>query len=348
MFKEIIRFYYFFLFINFQILEGDIEACKQNSDLGNLKCFNNIIKFEGGKYRAGRFVTTKNGELIIEYSEDSTPGGGRLFYRLTKEGRGYYEDDNPIRKFKIDKVVSIKDEHGENFNCSGRYEARNALMILDGDETEKEYLFSTSSWFSFTELHDLDSGNYSFWFTTDFFNLNDKYIFSYNYEILRQPNTHNYFIIYTQYDSIKNDKSFSESYYIRKFKLDSFNQTYPYNEIKVTYNTNNENDRIVSAFIMENKELLVVLFLSGNDLILKTYSYDLESSSSDETTIGGSWDYPPGNGIFFKALSLDNDYVAIISNPNYISSNDKQMTLSLYKYENSFESKFEKKMILSL
>ena len=129
----------FFLFINFQILKGDIEACKQNSDLGNLECFNNLIKFEGGKYRAGRFVTTKNGELIIEYSQDSTPGGGRLFYRLTKEGRGYYEDDNPIRKFKIDKVVSIKDEHGENFDCSGRYEARNAFMILDGDETEKEY-----------------------------------------------------------------------------------------------------------------------------------------------------------------------------------------------------------------
>ena len=84
--------------------------------------------------------------------------------------------------------------------------------------------------------------------------------------------------------------------------------------------------------------------MSGNDLILKTYSYDLESSSSDETTIGGSWDYPPGNGIFFKALCLDNDYVAIISNPNYLSSNDKQMTLSLCKYENSFECKFKKNM----
>ena len=33
-------------------------------------------------------------------------------------------------------------------NCSGRYEARNIMVNIEGDE--KEYLFSTSSWYSLT------------------------------------------------------------------------------------------------------------------------------------------------------------------------------------------------------
>ena len=180
-----------YFLINFKILKCDYESCKSNRDFGNINCFNNIIKFEGNKYRAGRFETTKDGGLIIEYSEDAEPGGGRLFYRLTKDGRGYYDDDNPIRIFNITNVIETKDEEGtKTLYISSRYEARNALIVIDGDTTEKEYLFSTSCWYTLTELHDLDSGNYSTWFTPVFFNMNSKYIFSYNYDILREPNSY--------------------------------------------------------------------------------------------------------------------------------------------------------------
>ena len=150
----------FCFLLNFQVSKCDDDSCKTHNDLGDSVCFNNIIKFERNKYRAGRFETTKDKGLIIEYSEDSTPGIGRLFYRLTKDGRGYYENDNPIREFNVSKVVSIKDEHDNDQKISSRYEARNALIILDGDTTEKEYLFSTSSWYSFTELHDLETGDF--------------------------------------------------------------------------------------------------------------------------------------------------------------------------------------------
>ena len=167
----------FCFLVNFKIYKCDYASCKSNSNLNNNNCFTNIIKIEGNQYRAGRFETTKDGGLIIEYSEDSLPGKGRLFYRLTKDGRGYYDDDNPIREINMTEVKNTKDEGGtNNVQVSGRYEARNKLVVIDGDTTGKEYLFSTSSWYSFTELHDLDSGNFSSWFTPEFFGMNGKYI----------------------------------------------------------------------------------------------------------------------------------------------------------------------------
>ena len=153
--KNVIYFKWIFLFyflLNFLIVKCEDFVCKNNNNFGNLKCFNNIIKLPLD-YRAGRFVTTENGELIIEYSEDKTPGGGRLFYRLNPDGRGYYPGDNPIKQIEINETFATKNEAEVDITCSGRYEARNMLINLVGDSTKKEYLFSTSSWYSFTELY---------------------------------------------------------------------------------------------------------------------------------------------------------------------------------------------------
>ena len=255
--KVNILFFIFNLFINFGIFKCDYQDCKTNQDLSNTDCFNNIIKFENNNYRAGRFEKTKDGGLIIEYSENTQPGKGRLFYRLTKDGRGYYENDNPIREFNITTVKDTKNEKNDDIHISSRYEARNALIVLDGDTSGKEYLFSTSCWYSYTELHDLETGNFFAWFTPDFFGITGKYIFSYNYEILRQPGTNNYFIIYCEYDRQEGNDAYSESYFIRKFKLTSFGETNPYSQINKVSEENNENDRIISAFIMETKQIYI-------------------------------------------------------------------------------------------
>ena len=76
---------FFILLLNNIFVQCDFNDCISNRTLGNQDCFNNIIKIEGFKYRAGRFVTTKKGELIIEYSQDYQSGGHRLFYHLTQE-----------------------------------------------------------------------------------------------------------------------------------------------------------------------------------------------------------------------------------------------------------------------
>ena len=103
MYKKTIYFQWIFLFyflLNFLIVKCEDYVCKTKNDFSKTECFNNIIKLPND-YRAGHFVTTKNGELILEYSEDTTPGGGRLFYRLKPDGRGYYPGDNPIKQIEF-------------------------------------------------------------------------------------------------------------------------------------------------------------------------------------------------------------------------------------------------------
>ena len=294
---------FFILLLNNIFVQCDFNDCISNRTLGNQDCFNNIIKIEGFKYREGRFVTTKKGELIIEYSQDYQSGGHRLFYHLTQDGRGYYENNNPIKEINIQNTEIFE-------NIIGRFEARNILIELDGDTTGKEYLLSTSSWLSLTEIYDLESDNYYTYFTPSFFNMNDKYIFSYNYELLREPETSNYFIIYTQYERPEAGDDYSESYYIRKFVINSLNNNnIPYFEKRVINNPDNENDRIVSASILENKNFLVVLYLKpeNNDnsgLYLQGYDYNLYTVSNTDIRIGTILNnYPGGKGLFFKVLS---------------------------------------------
>ena len=52
-------------------------------------CFNDIIKFDNHKYKAGQISTNNKNDLIIEYSEES-PGDFRLFYSLKENGRGFF------------------------------------------------------------------------------------------------------------------------------------------------------------------------------------------------------------------------------------------------------------------
>ena len=52
-----------------KIFCGDRYSCKEIYDISNTDCFNDRIIF-GNQYRAGHFVVTKEGTLIIEYSND--------------------------------------------------------------------------------------------------------------------------------------------------------------------------------------------------------------------------------------------------------------------------------------
>ena len=190
----------FYIIMNIKFSKCVDYICKTNNNLFNAKCFNNIYEFNQNYYRSGHFVTTKNGGLIIEYSENGTPGAHRLFYRLKPDGRGYYPGDTPIKEIFINNTIYGKDEDNKYQYFSGRYEARNIIVNLEDDTSGKEYLFSTSSWYSLTEVYDLETHKYWTWFTSDFFNMtSDKYIYSYLFDVLKQPNSANYFLVYIQY-----------------------------------------------------------------------------------------------------------------------------------------------------
>ena len=94
---------------------------------------------------------------------------------------------------------------------------------------------------------------------------------------------------------------------------------------------------------MKEKSLLVILYLRyGADLILRTYNYNLEKQN--DLTVGKSEGYNSGEGPFFKALGLGEEYTAIIYYPKFSDSSNTQIVFRIYKYDNGFSSIFYKEM----
>ena len=150
-------FLFFLLLINFKSIYTEDIECKTNNNLNNNKCFNNIIKFDHQKFRAGHFSTTNNNDLIIEYSTDD-PDTLRMFYGLTKDGRYFFPNESHILEFNI-----IGAKYNDATTYYGRYESRNLFINLKDQtntENQNQYLFSVSSFQSVVELHDLHN-NYN-------------------------------------------------------------------------------------------------------------------------------------------------------------------------------------------
>ena len=90
---------HFFLILILMIIQIKLyhsKACIAQDNFNNADCFNDIIKINNKKYRAGKINTNNKNEVIIEYSDD-TPGDSRLFYSLKENGRGFYENEE-VRK----------------------------------------------------------------------------------------------------------------------------------------------------------------------------------------------------------------------------------------------------------
>ena len=154
--------------IHIQNISPVVEnSCYNLYDYTNTTCFNDKILFKN-KFRAGHFVTLKDGTLIIEYSSDGV-NYERFFYGLKKNGRYYFENESPFRHFKATNPSN---------DLHGRYESENKIVYLSGDSSkENEYIFSTSIWTTVTELHDIPGNKSTYWNTVSFWSIVE--IFSY-------------------------------------------------------------------------------------------------------------------------------------------------------------------------
>ena len=72
------------------------SQCSKDNKIYNKTCFNDVIIFNNKKYRAGHFVTYKNGDMIAEFYDDgdSSDGFSRIFYGLKKDGRYYFPNNS--------------------------------------------------------------------------------------------------------------------------------------------------------------------------------------------------------------------------------------------------------------
>ena len=241
-----------------------------------------------------------------------------------------------------------KDKYGNlvKGEIAGRYESRNILIQLEGDSSGKEYLFSTSSWYSYTELYDLESDNYWTWFTTDFFDIPDnKYIFSYKYNLLKQPNQNIYFLVYIQYKTTtfagtESKSSSSEYFAIKKFSLKSVNGKIQKDIKKTITNSDNFDNRVISSIILASKNVIIVYFVkTGSKLTAKSYDYDLNAKEEVEVS---SITVDPGQGTFFEGFHLDGSLTAILYYNNKDDPN--HLYIKLYEYDSTFTQKIYKEI----
>ena len=278
----------------------NFSQCEDDDDLNSKTCFNDIIKFDNKKYRAGQICVNKNNDLIIEYSDDY-PGNSRIFYYIKENGHGFFPNEETIKEISLidDKIIN-------------RYESINAFVSIESDiNKEKQYLLSISSDKSVTELHDLEIGTYQLWLTTDFLNIEEnRYILSIRFSLLEWKNTNIYLLVFVPKagsDSQGND--FSNSYTIKKF---SFKKEK--NEIKINHLMQIEdkcmyNVRIVSACMVDFYDVLIVSYISKNlELAVKFYNSTLTEINSYivDTIIN------PRNGIFYKLIVCKDDYISLI------------------------------------
>ena len=63
-----------------------------------------------------------------------------------------------------------------------------------------------------------------------------------------------------------------------------------------------------------------------------------------DVVVGKSEGYKDGEGPFFKALGLGEEYTAIIYYPKFSDSSNTQIVFRIYKYDNGFSSIFYKEM----
>ena len=270
-------------------------------------CFNEILFFNTKNYRAGHFAINKKGDMVVEYSDEHS----RLFYGLKNNGRYFFETENNLKE--------INDL--QNYNQTEaypRYESNNIFVYLENDiNKEKGYLFSASSYITATELHDLENDNYTV-MTTKYFMGYEIYGFVFPFLEARYNNSNIYFCI------------FNDNYYygmrftIRRFGFKSFDLDS--NDLgKIKTETYSHTVRIISAFIMEEDDILAVFYMNSSYWYnLNLYDFDLnllEEKISLNMRVVDPFVY----GIFFKGIYLKEKYVALI----YFLEHNNGMSLYL-------------------
>ena len=316
--------YFILLYLIFliQIKSFNSQCTKDSIIKDGSQCFNRIIRFVP-YYRGGQFTISKDGVLFIEYSSENK----RLFYSLKTNGRGYFPNDATYKEIEIQSNIYV-----DNNLINSRLESKNILIYLSNDSEQKNpYIFSVSAFKSVTELHRFDNeGNntHNTWLTTNFFNTeNHRIIFSYQFSLIEGDNNI-YYAVYIQYSGTTNGEDYSNSYTISKFQFHGLdNQQHLQRE---EYACNYDN-RIVSAFYFSKHNSLAVFFLKStvnqytmrlHDLNNLEKKYELEFYGIEDKAY-------PGEGIYFKALYLQYEYVAFIFFQE--KDNGKSLVLKFFK-----------------
>ena len=256
---------------------------------------NNVITIDNKHYRAGNFALNSNGDMIVEYSCNNS----RLFYGLKENGRYYFNgtenDETPTKEIEI--------INSENNDIYGRYESKNIFISLQDDiNSNKQYLFSTSSYKSVTELYNIDNLENNDYFIRTTSSILGHEIFSYSYSLLELPiETQKQYLLLITYTAGNP----------RGDKIDAIIFSFPQKDLNIEIQHRNKIDnnfnRIVSCYFMN--PLIVIFYLNRTPkFVVRIYNFKLEQNGEDsELDSLDTSGYRTGDGHFFKSIHLKNN-----------------------------------------
>ena len=262
--------------------------------LQNETYFDNILKFDRGRYQVGNFASNKNGDLILELYENTETTSKRLFYGLTKEGN-YLFYDKPT--YTHENIVENTTNPQRVVDINEKSNSFNLFVSIEN----KEYLLAFNSYKTWIEAEFYDLKNeYHKWNFSHLFDYGGD-INDYEFTMFELKNNLSYFMVCIP----KSTKS--KNKFIKKFNFISFDNSKPYNEIKVNDFEDFLNNKIINVFFMDDCEILVVFYAENK----KENGADLEGGNG----LGGlDGDH---NQVENPVSAVDNRRMEIYQNYNF-------------------------------
>ena len=289
-------------------------------------CFNNILTFNQKKFQANNFAVNKNGDMVVQFSEDNVLSSSRLFYGFTKDGKHFFNNQSSYTKEINIDFNETKSVYGF-YNYYGIYNSLNLFISLKNDTNkEKEYLFSINPEYSTVELYYFNNNNstHYLWNFYNFFNLDvNDYIFPYKYVLFEVKKESTYFIAFIP--KIRVYEDMINVTFVKKFRFKSFNID-GYEELNsLKYEEDYLYNRIINIFFMEDFGTFAILICGDryyNNMVdieyygkcaFKFYNHnlrDLNYANYIDQLDDILYDFLPSEGdLFFKSIYLKNQYV---------------------------------------
>ena len=326
-------------FIFFNIIKSMISSsCKDDPNISNKDCFNDVIKFDNMKCRAGHSALNKDGAFILQFSNDSETGT-RVFYGLKPNGRYYFPNETPTKEITLEKKGDI----------IARYESMNSFISLKNDiNKNKEYFLSISTYSCFMEMYDFTENEVQYVTKYNYDYLGVQ-IFSFRFELLETKYSGQmaYYLIFCH-----NIGKADYGDYLSVKKILFSNLDFNTNDIIATKKMDSQklNDRTVTGFLVDDVEesdfrILVAIYTSNG----KKYNYNVYNLDNlnlicerkelfaDTLITDGRGKDGKGHGLFFKIIYLGNKDSAIVY---FLDNHDDKIlrfqSLMIYKKDSCF------------
>ena len=286
--------------------KNDFEnnICSIDNEIIKTQWLNNFINFNEYRFRFTGMVINDNEELILETSPEET-NGQRLFFRLTKDGRSYYKNNDNEEILTRSILVLDDDKNGVM-----RYESQIFLIKRNNNNLDgnKQFLVSISLYYGYMEIYDLDDNNIScskigasefgnyiiFSKRGSIIELNNKeYIYIFIGQILSDMSYRNYYLVlekYIFYDTNINKRNLNNSFLIEDIK-----------SIKVCYS------RIVNALKTISNNIILFYLTSNLDYKVEVLNQELEIQS--EKYFEKIKNVYSEISIFFKCINLKENII---------------------------------------